>query len=53
MRENFSTLDVDVEVPGEVLDAAGRVLNAATVYGARYNEATLAEIDTECCGWAG
>ncbi|MET9659001.1 aldo/keto reductase [Streptomyces sp. NPDC006510] len=51
LRENLST--VNVEVPGEVLDAAGRVLNAATVHGARYNEATLAEIDTERCGRAG
>ncbi|MGO4636563.1 aldo/keto reductase [Streptomyces sp. 2RAF24] len=51
LRENLSTLDA--EVPGEVLDAAGRVLNAATVHGARYNEVTLAEIDTERCGRAG
>ncbi|MFH8519648.1 aldo/keto reductase [Streptomyces gelaticus] len=51
LRENLST--VKAEVPGEVLDAAGRVLNAATVHGARYNEATLAEIDTERCGRAG
>ncbi|MBL1102073.1 aldo/keto reductase [Streptomyces sp. 205] len=51
LRENLSVLDV--EVPGEVLDAAGRVLNAATVNGPRYNEATLAEIDTERGGRAG
>ncbi|WP_405009664.1 aldo/keto reductase [Kitasatospora sp. NBC_01539] len=47
LRENLSTLHLDL--PGEVLDAAGRLLNAATVHGARYNEATLAEIDTERC----
>ncbi|WP_455357322.1 aldo/keto reductase [Streptomyces sp. SYSU K217416] len=51
LRENLSTLDLDV--PGEALDAAGRVLNAATVHGSRYNKATLAEIDTERCGRAG
>ncbi|MGC0327531.1 aryl-alcohol dehydrogenase-like predicted oxidoreductase [Streptomyces sp. SAI-170] len=51
LRENLATLDVDV--PGEVLDAAGRVLNATTVHGARYHEATLTEIDTERCGRAG
>ncbi|MFB7449582.1 aldo/keto reductase [Streptomyces sp. NPDC056194] len=51
LRENLSTLGV--EVPGEVLDAAGRLLNSATVHGPRYNEATLAEIDTERCGRAG
>ncbi|MFJ9448106.1 aldo/keto reductase [Kitasatospora sp. NPDC101235] len=51
LRENLSALDVDVS--DEALDAAGRVLNASTVHGARYNEATLAEIDTERCGHAG
>ncbi|MGW1513006.1 aldo/keto reductase [Streptomyces sp. NPDC002394] len=51
LRENLSTLDTDV--PGEVLDTAGRILNATTVHGARYNEATLTEIDTERCGRAG
>lgn len=51
LRENLSALDLDV--PREALDAAGRVLNAATVRGARYSEATLAEIDTERCGRAG
>ncbi|MEU0401907.1 aldo/keto reductase [Streptomyces sp. NPDC006197] len=51
LRENLSVLDLDV--PGEALDAAGRVLSGTTVHGARYNEATLAEIDTERCGRAG
>ncbi|GAA5077575.1 aldo/keto reductase [Streptomyces similanensis] len=51
LRENMAVLDV--EVPGELLASAGRVLNDATVHGARYNEATLAEIDTERCGRAG
>ncbi|MFD3533315.1 aldo/keto reductase [Streptomyces sp. NPDC058664] len=51
LRENLSALDLDV--PGEALEAAEHVLNAATVHGARYNEATLAEIDTERCGRAG
>ncbi|MFJ5231348.1 aldo/keto reductase [Kitasatospora sp. NPDC088391] len=51
LRENVSVLDLDV--PAEVLDAAGRVLSDATVHGARYAEATLPEIDTERCGAAG
>ncbi|MCX4984343.1 aldo/keto reductase [Streptomyces sp. NBC_00572] len=51
LRENVSTLDLDV--PAEALEAAERVLNAATVHGARYNDVTLAEIDTERCGRAG
>ncbi|MGT2531624.1 aldo/keto reductase [Streptomyces nojiriensis] len=51
LRENLATLGL--EVAGEVLDAAGRVLNATTVHGPRYNGATLAEIDTERCGPAG
>ncbi|WP_426367641.1 aldo/keto reductase [Streptomyces sp. E-08] len=51
LRENLSVLDL--AVPDEVLDAADRVLNATTVHGARYNESTLAEIDTERCGGAG
>ncbi|MFH9298966.1 hypothetical protein [Streptomyces sp. NPDC017520] len=51
LRENLSILDLDV--PGEVLDIAGQVLNGTTVHGARYNEATLAEIDTERCEQAG
>ncbi|WP_017242070.1 aldo/keto reductase [Streptomyces sp. SS] len=51
LRENLAVLDA--VVPAEVLDAAGRVLNASTVHGARYNEAALAEIDTERCGRAG
>ncbi|MFJ7959213.1 aldo/keto reductase [Streptomyces sp. NPDC096319] len=51
LRENLSVIDLDV--PGEALDAADRVLNATTVHGARYDESTLAEIDTERCGRAG
>ncbi|WP_306311357.1 aldo/keto reductase [Streptomyces hydrogenans] len=51
LRENLSVLALDV--PRDVLDAAGRVLDATTVHGPRYNEATLAEIDTERCGRAG
>ncbi|MFE1443634.1 hypothetical protein [Streptomyces sp. NPDC058739] len=51
LRENLSVLDLDV--PGETLAAAGHELNGTTVHGARNNEATLAEIDTERCGAAG
>ncbi|MEU6624898.1 aldo/keto reductase [Streptomyces litmocidini] len=51
LRENLSVLDLDV--PGEALDAADHVLDATTVHGARYDESTLAEIDTERCGRAG
>ncbi|MFJ2865918.1 aldo/keto reductase [Kitasatospora sp. NPDC087314] len=51
LRENLAVLDL--RVAGEALDAAGAVLNSATVHGPRYNEATLAEIDTEPCGPAG
>ncbi|MEU2631806.1 aldo/keto reductase [Kitasatospora sp. NPDC007106] len=51
LRENLAVLDL--AVPGEALDAAGEVLDSATVHGARYHEATLAEIDTERCGAAG
>ncbi|MYS84163.1 aldo/keto reductase [Streptomyces sp. SID5474] len=51
LHENMSVLDLDL--PGQALRAAGEVLNAATVHGARYNEATLREIDTERCGSAG
>nr|WP_052391507.1 aldo/keto reductase [Streptomyces sp. NRRL B-24484] len=51
LRENLAVLDL--AVPAEALDAAGAVLDSATVHGARYNEATLAEIDTERCGAAG
>jgi aryl-alcohol dehydrogenase-like predicted oxidoreductase len=51
LRENMSVLDLDI--PSDVLDRAGQVLNAATVHGARYNETTLAEINTERCGRAG
>lgn len=51
LRENVSVLDLDV--PGEVLVAAGRVLSGMTVHGARYGEATLAETDTERYGRAG
>ena len=31
----------------DVLEAAGRILDASTVHGARYAPATLTEIDTE------
>ncbi|MEU5219679.1 aldo/keto reductase [Streptomyces sp. NPDC020807] len=51
LRENLSTLDV--EVPAEALEAAGRILNESTVHGPRYNAGTLVEIDTERCGDAG
>ncbi|WP_075003771.1 aldo/keto reductase [Streptacidiphilus jiangxiensis] len=51
LRENLATLDL--AVPAEALDAAGRILDATTVHGARYNDTTLAEIDTERCGRAG
>ncbi|MFC8508037.1 aldo/keto reductase [Streptomyces sp. NPDC057411] len=51
LRENLSVLGLDV--PAGALDAAGRVLNAGTVHGPRYPEASLAEIDTERCGRAG
>lgn len=51
LRKNMSVLDLDI--PSEALNAAGHVLNAATVHGARYNETTLEEIDTERCGTAG
>ncbi|MFF0567542.1 aldo/keto reductase [Streptomyces sp. NPDC004041] len=51
LRESLSVLDLDVS--GGALETAGWVLNSATVHGARYNEATLAEIDTECFGRAG
>ncbi|MBM6403196.1 aldo/keto reductase [Phycicoccus sp. CSK15P-2] len=45
LTENLGALGV--HVPGDALAAAGRVLNAGTVSGPRYNESTLAEIDTE------
>jgi aryl-alcohol dehydrogenase-like predicted oxidoreductase len=51
LRENMSVLDLDI--PSEALKAAGQVLNATTVRGARYNQMTLEEIDTERCGTAG
>mgnify|MGYP001765294678 CR=1 FL=1 len=51
LRENQATLDL--EVPEEALRRAGEVLNAGSVHGSRYAEATLAEIDTERCGAAG
>ncbi|MFE2323298.1 hypothetical protein ACFXD5_05105 [Streptomyces sp. NPDC059385] len=46
---------LDLDAPGEVLQAAGRVLDAATVHGARYSDATVTvtEIDTERCGQTG
>lgn len=51
LREDWATLAV--AVPDDALAAAGRVLNAETVRGPRYADATLAEIDTERCGAAG
>jgi aryl-alcohol dehydrogenase-like predicted oxidoreductase len=51
LRENVAVLGLDI--PAAALDAAGTVLGAQSVHGARYNDATLAEIDTERCGAAG
>ncbi|WP_079044773.1 MULTISPECIES: aldo/keto reductase [unclassified Streptomyces] len=51
LAENLAT--PDLAVPAETLEAAGRILNASTVRGPRYNASTLAEIDTERCGAAG
>lgn len=51
LRENMAALELDV--PAAALEEAGQVLNAETVHGPRYNDATLAEIDTERCGNAG
>ncbi|GAA4832849.1 aldo/keto reductase [Kitasatospora terrestris] len=51
LKENLAVLDL--AVPAEALEAAGAVLNATTVHGPRYDEATLAGIDTERCGPAG
>ena len=51
LREDVSVLDLDV--PAEVLEAAGRLLNQHTVHGSRHAEATLPEIDTERCGATG
>ncbi|MFJ5831439.1 aldo/keto reductase [Streptomyces sp. NPDC093089] len=55
LRDNLAALDTTVpeDVLDELLDAAGRLLDSSTVHGPRYNEATLAEIDTERCGKAG
>ncbi|RKE23330.1 aldo/keto reductase [Streptomyces sp. TLI_171] len=51
LRENMSVLDL--AVPAELLEQAGRILSADTVHGSRYAAATLPEIDTERCGAAG
>jgi aryl-alcohol dehydrogenase-like predicted oxidoreductase len=51
LHENVGALAV--HVPEHALQAAGRILNAGTVHGARYNDATLAEIDTEAYDRAG
>ncbi|GLW71530.1 aldo/keto reductase [Kitasatospora phosalacinea] len=51
LREDVAVLGLDV--PAELLAAAGRVLSDETVHGSRYAEATLPEIDTERCGAAG
>ena len=51
LRENLSVLELDL--PDDVLAAAGEILNAETVHGPRYNANTLTEIDTERCGAAG
>ncbi|MGW4804480.1 aldo/keto reductase [Kitasatospora sp. NPDC004272] len=51
LREDVAVLGLDV--PAELLAAAGRVLSDGTVHGSRYAEATLPEIDTERCGAAG
>ncbi len=45
LEENFATLSLDV--PKTVLDAAGALINQATVSGARYSPAMQASIDTE------
>ncbi len=51
LRENLAVRDLELSV--DVLEAAGEILNADTVHGARYNATTLPEIDTERCGAAG
>jgi aryl-alcohol dehydrogenase-like predicted oxidoreductase len=51
LREDVAVLDLDV--PAELLAAAGRVLSDETVHGSRYAAAHLPEIDTERCGAAG
>ena len=51
LRENVAALGVHVS--DRALQAAGRVLNAGTVHGARYVPETLAEIDTEAYADAG
>lgn len=42
-----------LEVPAEILSAAGELINASTVHGPRYNAATAADIDTEAFADAG
>jgi aryl-alcohol dehydrogenase-like predicted oxidoreductase len=51
LHENLGALQA--HVPDHALLAAGRILNAGTVHGARYNAATLEEIDTEAYDRAG
>jgi aryl-alcohol dehydrogenase-like predicted oxidoreductase len=45
LRDNAAS--VDVQVSAGSLAAAGKLINHATVVGARYNEVTQQEIDTE------
>ena len=45
LRENLAVLEQTIHA--DVLEAAGRILDASTVHGARYAPATLTEIDTE------
>jgi aryl-alcohol dehydrogenase-like predicted oxidoreductase len=45
LRDN--TASIDLQVSAAALVAAGQLINHATVIGARYNDATQQEIDTE------
>jgi aryl-alcohol dehydrogenase-like predicted oxidoreductase len=45
LRENSAS--VGVRLNSATLAAADRIINHSTVFGARYNEATQQEIDTE------
>jgi aryl-alcohol dehydrogenase-like predicted oxidoreductase len=51
LRENLAAAALDV--PAEALSAAGALLNADTVQGARYSTTTNADIDTEAFAMAG
>ena len=51
LAEDVATLAVTL--PDDVLDRAGRILNADTVTGARYNAATLAETDADAFATVG